>query len=70
MSYACRKNSEGSNLQKEIFPQWQSVLKWGLGEVQAGSTPSCHTGELPSPVLPGLTQCLPLQFPYRYALSN
>jgi len=24
-------------------------------ELEPGSTPSCHTGELPSPVLPGLT---------------
>jgi len=54
-----QKNSEGSYLQEEILPQWQSALKWGLGEVQPGSTPSDHTAELPSPVLPGLTQCPP-----------
>ena len=53
-----QKNSKESNLQKEILPQWQSTFKWGLGEVQLGSTPSAHTGELPSPVLPQLTQCL------------
>ena len=53
------KNSLRSNLQEEILPQWQSALKWGLGEVQPGSTPSGHTAELPSPVLPWLTQCLP-----------
>ena len=53
------KNIKRSNLQKEILPQWQSALKWGLGEVEPGSTPSGHTGELPSPVLPWLTQCLP-----------
>jgi len=33
------------DLQKEILPQWQSALKWGLREVQPGSTPSGHTGE-------------------------
>ena len=54
-----KKNSKRSNLHKEIIPQWQSALKWGLGEVQPGSTPSGHTAELPSPVLPRLTQCLP-----------
>ena len=33
--------------------EWQSALKWGQGKVQAGSTPSSHTAELPSPGLPG-----------------
>ena len=46
------------NLQ-EILPQWQPALKWGQREVQPGSTPSGHTAELPSPVLPGLTQSFP-----------
>ena len=54
-----QKNSKGSNLEKEILSQWQSALKWGLGKVETGSTPSGHKGELPSPVLPQLTQCLP-----------
>ena len=54
-----QENSTRSNLQKENLPQWQTALKWGLGEVQPGSTPSGHTAELPSPVLPGLTQCSP-----------
>jgi len=59
------KTPQRRDLQKEILPQWQSALKWGLGEVQPGST-----GELPSPVLPRLTQSLPQvqaltqQFPY------
>ena len=53
------KNSKRSNLQKAILPQWQSALKWSLGEVQPGSIPSSHTGELPSPVLLRLTQCSP-----------
>jgi len=39
--------------------QWQSALKWDLREVQPGSTPSGHTAELPSPVLPGLTGSFP-----------
>ena len=47
------------DLWKEILPQWQSALKWGLREVQPGSTPSGHTAELPSPVLPGLTGSFP-----------
>ena len=54
-----QRNSKGNNLQKEILPQQQSALKWSLGEVQPGSTPSGHTAELPSPVLPRLTQCSP-----------
>jgi len=53
-----QNNSKESDLQKEIPPQWQSALKRGLGEVQPGSIPSSHTAELPSPVLPRLTQCL------------
>jgi len=54
-----QENFRRSNLQTEILPQWQSALKWGLAEVQPGSTPSGHTAELPSPVLLQLTQCLP-----------
>ena len=54
-----KKNSKRSNLQKEILTYWQSALKWGLGEVEPGSTPSCHTGELPSSVLLWLSKCLP-----------
>ena len=54
-----RKTPQGKHLQTEILPQWQSALKWGLGEVQPGSTPSGHTAELPSPVLQGLTGCCP-----------
>jgi len=50
---------QGRDLQPEILLQWPSALKWGLGEVQPGSPPSGHTAELPSPVLPELTQCLP-----------
>ena len=51
-----RKASPGRDLQKEILPQWQSALKWGLREMQPGSTLSGRTAELPSPVVPGLTQ--------------
>jgi len=53
------KASPRRDLQEEILPQWQSALKWGLREVQPGSTPSGHTAELPSPVLPGLTRSFP-----------
>jgi len=63
-----QKNSKGSNLQKEILPQWQSALQWGLGEVQPGSSPSGHAAELPSPVLPWLTQCLPQVISQRFRL--
>ena len=41
--------AQREDLQEEILPQWQSALKWGLG----------NTGELPSPVLPQLTQSFP-----------
>jgi len=42
------KTPKRRNLQEETLPQWQSALKWGLREVQPGSTPSnfqmsrCH----------------------------
>lgn len=49
------KTPQRRDLQSETLPEWQSALKWGLREVQPGSTLSSHTGELPSPVLPGLT---------------
>jgi len=65
---ASQKNSEGSSLQKEILPQWQSALKWGLGEVEPVSTLSSHTGELPSPILPWLSQCLPQVIYQRFRL--
>ena len=53
---------------QEILPRWQSALKWGLGEVEPGSTPSGHTGELPSLVLPQLTQCSPQLINQRFRL--
>ena len=53
------KTPPGRDLQPEILPQWQSVLQWGLREVQPGSTPSRPTAELPSPVLPGLIGSFP-----------
>ena len=31
-----KKNSKENHLHKEILPQWQSALKWGLGEVEPG----------------------------------
>ena len=53
------KISTRRDLQQEILPQWQPALKWGLREVEPSSTPSGHTGELPSPVLPQLTLSSP-----------
>jgi len=53
-----RKTPQGSDLQPEILPQWQSALKWGLRGVEPGSTHSGSTGELPSSVLPGLAGSL------------
>ena len=53
------KTSPRRGLQAESLPQQRSALKWGLREVQSGSTPSYHTAELPSPVLPGLTGSFP-----------
>jgi len=53
------KTPHRRDLQPEILPQWQSALKWGLREVQPGCSPSAHTAELPSPVLPGLTGSFP-----------
>jgi len=52
------KTPQEKDLPPEI-PQCQSTSKWGLREVQPGSTPSGHTAELPSPVLPELTGPFP-----------
>ena len=30
----------------EHLTPWESALKWGLGEVEPGSTPSGHSGEI------------------------
>jgi len=56
---AGESSTKEEDLQKEIFPQWQSALKWGLREVQPDSPSSSCTAELPSPVLPGLTRSFP-----------
>ena len=48
-----QKKTPRGTISREILPHWQSALKWGLGEVQPGSTPSGPTDELPPPVLPG-----------------
>ena len=52
------ENPQRRDLQQEIHPEWQSALKGlrGLREVKPGSTPSSHSGGLPSPVLRGLTK--------------
>jgi len=52
-----KKDSKRSR--KKSFFGGSQPLNGGLGEVEPGSTPSDHTGELPSPVLPWLNQCLP-----------
>ena len=44
---------QGRDFQPKALPEWQSALKWGIRQVEPGSIPSSHTGELPSPVLPG-----------------
>ena len=41
-----QKSSKGKHLQIENLPPWESALKWGLGEVEPGSTPSGHSGEI------------------------
>jgi len=41
-----QKGSKRSDLQLEILSPWESALKWGLGGVQPGSTPSGHSGEI------------------------
>ena len=41
-----QKGSKRNNLQIEILPSWESALKWGLGGVQPGPTPSGHSGEV------------------------
>ena len=64
-----RKTPRGV-ISRKNFPQWQSALKWGPGEVQPGSTPSGHTGKLPSPVLLQLTQCSPQLINQRFRPYN
>jgi len=41
-----QKGSKRSDLQIENLLPWESALKWGLGGVQPGSTPSGHSGEI------------------------
>ena len=41
------------------FPSSSQPINGGLGGVETASMPSSHTGELPSSVLPRLSQCLP-----------
>jgi len=43
VSQAHRKGSKWSDLQREILTLGESALKWVLGEVEPGSTPSGHT---------------------------
>ena len=62
------KAPQKRQLQKETRPLWQSALKWGLGGVEPGSTPSGHTAELPAPVLPWLTQSLSQVITQRFRL--
>lgn len=52
------KIPQGRDLQPKILLEQQSALKYGLREVQPGSTAPGHTAELPSLVLPCLTACL------------
>ena len=62
VSEDCRFTGESSTKEgspTRELPQRQSALKWGLREVQPGSTPSSHTDELLSPVLPRLTGSFP-----------
>ena len=81
MSWARQKGSKRSDLQREILPLWESALKWGLGEVEPGSTPSGHTGggvastcapmadSAPASGGQSEVQTMIQQFPYRYLLE-
>ena len=46
MSLGLQNCSKRGNFQTEILPLWESALKWGLGRVEPGSTPSGHSGEI------------------------
>ena len=72
-----QKGSKRSDLQLETLPPWESALKWGLGGVEPGSSPSGHSGEIAftcaSAADSALTsggqsevQAMIQQFPYRY----
>jgi len=41
-----QKSPKRSDLQIEILLPWESALKWGLGGMQPGSTPSGHSDEI------------------------
>ena len=41
-----QKGSKRKDLQLEILLAWESALKWGLGGVEPGFTPSGHLGEI------------------------
>jgi len=47
----------GTSNQRSFYSGSQPLSE--VSEVEPGSTPSNHTGELPSPVLPGLTGSFP-----------
>jgi len=53
-----QKGSKRSDLHIEILPPWESALKWGLGEVQPGSTPSGHSGEIAFTCAPAAASAL------------
>lgn len=46
ISWAWGRALKRNNLQIEILLPWESALKWGLGGVEPGSTPSGHSGEI------------------------
>ena len=71
-----QKGSKRRDLQIEILPSWESALKWGLGGMEPGSTPSGHSGEIAFTCAPAAdsaltsggqseVQAVIQQFPYR-----
>ena len=75
-----QKGSRRKALQTESLPSWESALKWGLGEVDSGSTPSGHSGEIAFTCAPAAdsalasggqseVQAVIQQFPYRWWLK-
>jgi len=70
------KGSKRKALQLESLSPWESVLKWGLGGVEPGSTISGHSGEIAFTCAPAAdsafasggqseVQAVIQQFPYR-----
>jgi len=75
------KQTPKEAISRNSLSQWQSALKWDLGGVQPGSTPSSHSGEIAFTCAPAAdstltsggqseVQAMIQQFPYTPPLHS